>query len=343
MQAPDTSGSPPATDWRGTLTALAVAMAGTVLGTIIPSLFGEGENGRLVGMLVGGLIVALISVAGPWGQTRAMFGVIGALVAILLTYSGGRAADPKLFPPPDTIRDAITGGPDGGGSNGGVTIRSGGVGMTVDKGTLTCDDPPVCGSLTITSVGTSPLQLHDIAFEAGPNPGDFRDSGECDGRGPLASDEKCTFAVEFHPAVHDGSQRAGTLVIHQNVGDEIARVQVSGTADVIDDLGVTSDVECSYADGSLVIAFAIVHSGGIPDDFEATAQRTDVLEQPVVRHLLVEGGPPHALAVPITLPAEPQITLSVNPGVDEQDPANNTLRVAVSPVTAEGPVPCGPA
>jgi hypothetical protein len=343
MKAPDTSGRPPATDWRGTLTALTVAMSATVLGTVIPSLFGGDERGRLIGMLVGGLIVALISIAGPWGQTRAMLGLVGALGAILLTYGGGRAADPTLFPAPDRIPDVIRGDGGGGGSDGEVRISSGGVAMTVDRGTLTCDDPPACGSLTITSVGTNPLQLHDIAFEAGEHPGDFRDSGECDGRGPLASGEKCVFAVEFHPTVHDGSQRAATLVIHQNVGDELARVHVSGVADEIDDLGVTSGVQCSYTDGSLVIAFAIVHSGEIPDDFEATAQRTDVLEQPVTRQFLVEGGPPHQLALPIALPAEPQVTVSVDAGVDEQDPANNTLRVAVSPIAAEGPVACRPA
>jgi hypothetical protein len=267
--------------------------------------------------------------------------MVGALVAILLTYSGGRAADPELFPPPDEITAPIGGG--GGASGGPLTIRSGGVGMTVDHGTLTCDDPPACGNLTITSVGTNPLQLHAIAFEEGPNPADFSDSDECDDKGPLANGETCTFAVEFRPTVHDGSDRAGTLVIHQNVGDEIARVQVSGTAEEIDDLGVTTDVECSYAGGSLVIGFAIVHSGEIPDDFEATAQRTDAPEQPVTRQFLVEGGPQHELAVHVTLPAEPQVTLSIDAGVDEQDQANNTLAIAVSPITGDGPIPCGPA
>ena len=342
MEASDTSGRSPAPAWRVTLTALAVAMSGTVLGTIIPSLFGKDADGRLIGMVVGGLIVALISIAGPWGQTRALLGVLAAVVAVLLTYSGGRAADPELFPPPDEITTSIGGDDNNNTSDGSLTIRSGGVGMTVDHRSLTCDDPPACGSLTITSVGTIPLELRDIQFEAGPNPGDFRENGECDGKGPLEKGQTCTLAVEFYPTVHDGSDRAATLFIHQNVGNEIARVPVSANAEEIDDLGVTSDVECSYADDKLVIRFAIVHSGGIPDDFEASAQRTDVLGEQVMRQFNVEGGPPHELALDLTPPAEPQVTLSVNPLVDEEDEENNTLTIAVSPISAEGPIPCSP-
>jgi hypothetical protein len=341
MEASDTSGGSPAPDWRGTLTALAVALSGTVLGTIIPSLFGEDADGRLIGMLVGGLIVAVISIAGPWGQTRAMVGVLGAVIAVLLTYSGGRAADPELFPPPDEITTAIRGG--GGTSGGPLTISSGGVAMSVDHRSLTCDNPPACGSLTLTSVGTDTLELGEIEFEDGPNPGDFRDNDACDGKAPLESGQTCTLAVEFYPTVHDGSERAATLFIHQNVGSQVVRVPVSGIAEEIDDLGVTSDLDCSYAAGKLVIRFAIVHSGEIPDDFEATAQRTDVLGEPVTKQFLVEGGPPHEFEFDLTPPAQPEVTLSVDPLVDEQDQANNTLTIAVSPISADGQIDCGPA
>jgi hypothetical protein len=34
--------------------------------------------------------------------------------------------------------------------------------------------------------------------------------------------------------------------------------------------------------------------------------------------------------------------LSVDAGVDEQDQATNTLKIALSPITAEGPIHCAP-
>ena len=304
--------------------ALAVGVAATVLGTIIPSLFGTDSTGRLIGMLAGGLIVAVISVAGPWERERRLLGLVAAIAAILLTYSGGRAADPQLFPTPAEIRESV--GHIGGETDDPSTIRANGVGMRLDRTALSCGSSTDCGSVTITSVGSNPLELHDIGFEEGPNPAEFTESGTCDNHAALRNGETCRFGVEFHPSVRDGGDREATLLIHQNVGNEIARVGVSGTADVIDDLALAPDVTCSYAGEQLTIAFAVRHTGEIPDAFDATAQSTDPPGQPVTRRFLVDDGTAPELSLPVApVAADTSVTLSVDSGVDEQDADNNRM------------------
>lgn len=320
---------------RDALTGLAAGLATTVLGTIIPTAFGAGENGRLIGMLAGGAVTAIVTVKGPLEHVRTWLGVVAAVAAIVFTYNVGRAVDEQTFPPVKQITSigggnsparTITGG--GGGNGAGRTITAGGVGMRFEPASLDCGSGPECGTLTLTSLGPAPLELHEIVF-TGEAAGDFTRDGTCVQREqPLAKGETCRLDVAFDPASPDGSERTAVLEIHQNVGDEVAKVDVSGTAEPVDDLALTDDLACQYTNGELRLD---LHFTGAPADVEVTVEG---LGDPATRTVTVAEDGSGSLTIPVASPpASATLTVSIPGGHGLQVLAETGVDGDGNPVT----------
>jgi hypothetical protein len=315
---------------RDALVGLAAALATTVLGTIIPTVFGAGQDARLIGMLAGGAVTAIITVKGPLAHVRTGLGVVAALAAIALTYNVGRAVDEQAFPPVKQIapfgqhRPAHTTPPGGAGH----TITAGGVAMRVDPVSLECGSGPDCGTITLTSVGTAPLKLFGIGF-TGDAATDFSRDDTCDHREqPLATGETCSFDVAFDPTAPDGSARSAVLEIHQNVGDEVAKVDVSGTSEAVDALAFSHEVACEYADGALQFD---LHFTGTPGEVAVTVAG---LGESVTGTVTVAEDGSGSLTIPVTSPpASATLTLSVAGGDALQVVAQTVAGSDGTPVT----------
>jgi len=320
---------------RDALTGLAAALATTVLGAIIPTAFGAGQDARLIGMLAGGTVTAIVTVKGPLEHVRTWLGVVAAMAAIVFTYNVGRAVDEQTFPPVKQITPfgggnspAPTVTPVDRGNGTGRTITAGGVAMRFDPASLDCGSGPECGTITLTSLGSAPLELHDIVF-TGDAAGDFTRDGTCAQlEQPLAKGETCRFNVAFNPAAPDGSERTAVLEIHQNVGDEVARIDVSGTAEAVDDLALTHDVACGYANGELRLD---LHFTGPPADVDVTVAG---LGEPATRTVTVAEDGSGSLTIPVASPpASATLTVSVPGGDGLQVLAESGVDGGGNPVT----------
>ena len=163
--------------------------------------------------------------------------------------------------------------------------------------------------------------------------GDFTRGDECAQREqPLAEGETCRFDVAFNPASPDGSERTAVLEIHQNVGDEVAKVDVSGTTEAVDDLALTNDVACEYTNGELRLD---LHFTGAPADVEVTVEG---LGDPATRTVTVAEGGSGSLTIPVAPPpASATLTVSVPGGDSLQVLAESGVDDEGNPVTTCAP------
>jgi CSLREA domain-containing protein len=91
-------------------------------------------------------------------------------------------------------------------------------------GTVKTGTASTAKSITVTSVGATPLSVSSIAF-TGADPGDFSQNNNC--TAPLAPKGTCTINVVFKPGAR--TARSATLVITTNAHSSTQNIGLSGT------------------------------------------------------------------------------------------------------------------
>ncbi len=91
-------------------------------------------------------------------------------------------------------------------------------------GTVKTGTASTAKSITVTSVGATPLSVSSIAF-TGADPGDFSQNNNC--TAPLAPKGNCTINVVFKPGAR--TARSATLVITTNAHSSTQNIGLSGT------------------------------------------------------------------------------------------------------------------
>lgn len=336
---------------------LLAAVTASIVGTLIPAAFGGGSTSRLLGMLAGAALPTLITHIGPYQPLRIVLGLLAAAAAIGVTYFGASAVNASTFPVPEPLEQVIgtstpepippgdptptpaptatatpTEDPDS------RTYRANGVGMVVTPRTVVCREDGTCPDVTVKSIGDRELELTDIGFE-GQGRDDFRVTGDCANK-TLVTPSTCAIGVTFDPQEADGRERTATLVIHQNVGAHVAKVESTAVAPLRNDVGL-GELSCTpRADGSLEVGF----------DLDASGDRVGTVE------VVASGGsgsgasnqfaaPGDDLALTLTgVAAGDSIRVTVGGGTGPDDLPENDVRKATAPVDAplDQPGPCGP-
>lgn len=217
--------------------ALLLAVAGSVVGTVLTSATGTGPWGSLAGAALAPIISTAFSTtrAGEKGRVRTAAIVILSAVALAITWGGVSLADlatgssvipgagerPNTFPAPKA-KDS-TPRPDPTSHPSDVPAPS----TTVTEGPAIEAKPPLldCGTaavgsnivclqpVTIRSIGRGWLHITSVELNGVHSP-DFTAGPECVDKW-LDTGDTCTMQVGFHPAA-TGPRRV-TLVIHQNL------------------------------------------------------------------------------------------------------------------------------
>jgi len=212
---------------------LLLAIAGSVVGTVLTGAAGTGPWGTLAGAAVLPVVSAVFTTrrAGERGPLRAIAAVLLlTAAAVFVTWSTVSVADtasgssvmpgtghrPSTFPFPG----------DGRGAGTGTTAAR----VDVDPASLDCDEVAL-GAQTVCSAelrytGDGTLRVRDVEVR-GDAAEDFAvDARDCD---RLTDGETCTVAVLFRPSAP--GTRVATVVLHQNLPapDTGTRIPVGGT------------------------------------------------------------------------------------------------------------------
>ncbi|HEY3008833.1 MAG TPA: FHA domain-containing protein [Micromonosporaceae bacterium] len=202
--------------------ALLLAVAGSVVGTVLSGFTGTDQWGRLAGAALVPIVAATFSTkrAGDAGRVRTVAIVVLSTAALAITWAGvsvadlaagrsvvpGAASRTTTFPglsldPPES---------DPGPTTGPALVVTG----AVDCGSVFIGTRQACDArVTIRSTGNRPLRISRVEV-TGPNDADFTVGVECVNRS-LDTDETCAMTVRFSPSAV--GRREATLVIHQNL------------------------------------------------------------------------------------------------------------------------------
>jgi hypothetical protein len=237
---------------------LLLAVAGSVVGTVLTGALGTNEWGSLAAAALTPVVAATFSTqrAGDTGRVRlAAIFVLGA-AALAITWTGfeivdeatghsvvaGENQDSTLPGPAINGRDhepTTEPEPTGSPKPSSVpttppTSSEAGVRATAE---LNCGTAAVASRLPcptpvlIESIGAGPVQITGVQI-TGPDQVDFVAGEECVGR-LLDTGESCEMTVQFAPSA--GGQRVATLVIHQDIPppDEGTAVALTGIGEEI--------------------------------------------------------------------------------------------------------------
>jgi hypothetical protein len=227
------------------LPALLLAVAGSVVGTVLPGVLGTDAWGALAGAAVGPVVSSVFSTryTGEHGRIRAAAIVVLSLAALLITVTGftlgDRATGGSVLPGndrtstfPDLTDDTTTTPDDGGDTGGGASPSASSPAAIVEPAAVACGDVPVgseqgCPVATIRYHGSDRLHVTSVELR-GDAAGDFTAAEECVDHW-LDPEQSCEMTVTFHPSA--AGDRTATLVVHQNLPrpDHGTIVQVTGT------------------------------------------------------------------------------------------------------------------
>jgi FHA domain len=232
------------------LTGLALAVGGSVVGTVLTGAFADRPWGALAGAAVGPVVAAAFANrrAGEPRRVRAAAVVILSIGALAITVAGFGVADSvtgkavvgkgdSTFPRPQAepahtgsshrkTTGNGTGSPSDSGAASGPEDQV--VPQALDCGSVESGASRPCSqTLTISSVGTRPLHITSMRM-TGPDADDFQQDEQCVDH-VLEVGESCTTTVTFRP--QDVGPRTASLVIHQNKPrpDEGTTVALTGT------------------------------------------------------------------------------------------------------------------
>ena len=213
------------------VSALLLAIGGSVVGTILTGAAGTGQWGTLAGAAVGPVISTVFSTkrTGEKGRVRGAAIVMLSLGALLITWAGfsvtDAAAGKSIVPGTDDRSSTFPEPRNNGNDSGGQTSRPFPSTSTsaTPKTPIVAIDPVECGTVALGSQQNCPVtiryngkgRLHITGVEVtGPDTGDFTPGRECVDKW-LEQDQTCSMTVRFEPSAT--TQRTATLVVHQNL------------------------------------------------------------------------------------------------------------------------------
>ncbi|SNY73408.1 hypothetical protein [Paractinoplanes atraurantiacus] len=210
--------------------ALLFEILAGVCGALLAAAFDGSAETRLLGAVIGTVVAALFTVAGPWLNVRAGAAVAITVIALLLTYGGGRAVSVAAGPGVD-IFPPVPGPRKGGGSGGGTTPTTsppatggtceGTLCIRVTPTKLACGPGP-CGPVVVTNTGRKTLAIGEVEF-TGTGARLFQHDGGCAGQ-RLQPKKSCEIRIAYTGA-EDGTAK---LVIHQNLKGPASRITLTG-------------------------------------------------------------------------------------------------------------------
>jgi hypothetical protein len=231
--------------------ALMMAVAGSVVGTILTGITGTGQWGTLAGAAVGPVVSTVFSTkrTGEKGRVRGAAIVLLSVAALLITWAGfsvtDAAAGTAVVPGADHRSNTFPGGNAGGSAADPTPTHRGNPATPSTPATDPSSvavvqlDPVTCGSVavgsaatcagvTITYHGDDRLRITGVEV-VGPHSGDFRPGRDCVGEW-LSPGQSCEMIVQFRPTA--AGDRTATLVVHQNLPrpDRGTRAPLTGTA-----------------------------------------------------------------------------------------------------------------
>ncbi|GAA2711065.1 FHA domain-containing protein [Actinoplanes palleronii] len=199
--------------------ALLLAVAGSVVGTVLTDAAGTGPWGTLAGAAIGPLVSTTFSTrhAGEKGRVRAAAIGILSVSALFITWAGVSVAEtatkqrtttfPRVFSapaPPDPVVEVDP----------------------VQCGSADVDMAAACPDVTIRYRGGSRVHITGVEV-IGRDAGDFIPGSECVGD-RLGDGDTCRMTLSFRPSAP--AERKATLVIHQDLPapDRGTRALVTG-------------------------------------------------------------------------------------------------------------------
>ncbi|WP_158879734.1 hypothetical protein [Amycolatopsis anabasis] len=216
---------------------LLVTVAGSILGTVIPTAFGEGP----VPTLLGAASLAVLTAAGLTGAdgtargVRAIAAVLLAIGAVALTVSGVTLTDlirgkslngehQNTFPVAPAAAEPPTRAP-----SSPKTVKPGiSLPATLDCGRGAPRTAHTCPAIEVRSTGGAPLKITKLEFD-GPHRAEFavdRTGTDC-GAANLDPGDECAITLRFTPAAP--GNRTARLVVHQNLPGPASFVKLTGT------------------------------------------------------------------------------------------------------------------
>lgn len=224
------------------VSALLLAIAGSVVGAMLSGAAGTGPWGSLAAAAIGPVVSSAFSTkrAGEKGRVRRAAIIILSATALAVTWAGISLAERATGKPvlPGTAERVYTfPGSAVMGRGGGTTASSltvtDGLAVTatnsVDCGTIAVGATVHCApAVEVRSTGTE--RLHITGVDVTGDGGDFSADDSCAGRW-LNTGETCEMTVAFTPS--QAGKRTATLVIHQNLPapDTGTPVALSGTGE----------------------------------------------------------------------------------------------------------------
>ncbi|GAA4606713.1 hypothetical protein GCM10023107_77830 [Actinoplanes octamycinicus] len=218
--------------------ALFLAVAGSVVGTVIPAALNSGSWGTLAGATIGPVISTVFSTkyTGEKGRVRVAAIVLLSVAALVITVTGftlgdkatGGSVVPGAGDRTGTFPDLIEENPGKGGDPDPAPTDPAVVELSAVRcGSATVGESRGCPIATVRYHG--PDRLHVTGVEMrGDAAGDFTAGGDCADRW-LDPEEACEMTVTFRPSAE--GDRSATLVVHQNLPspEDGTTAQVTGT------------------------------------------------------------------------------------------------------------------
>jgi hypothetical protein len=219
---------------------LALAVGGSVVGTVLTSAVGSGPWGTLAGAALTPVVTTAFATrrAGEKGRARTAVVAILSVAALTITWAGFTAADTAAGKP------VIPGASDQAGTFPGVeaqalpapahrtttrgpTPTNPASGAAVDCGTTAVGSTANCAPAILTYRASGSLTIRSLEVN-GNEAGEFSAETECVGR-TLTTGESCETSVTFTPAAE--GTRTATLIIHQSLPppDRGSRFPLTGT------------------------------------------------------------------------------------------------------------------
>ena len=209
---------------------LLAAVIGSVAGTLVTTAFNTSPDVALIGAALGAAIPPLVAVVGPFTHLRLGAGVLVAVLALFLTYSGFTITEKAAgrptttFPVPDPIERPD---PDPSVSKSASPTPSlpkptceGNLCINWSPRQLQCSDDSCEDVVTVRSQGSKRLRVTSLEIT-----GDAADrlspDGTCEGAS-LEQDESCEIAIRVEP----GEPGTAQLVIHQNLKGPASYVDI---------------------------------------------------------------------------------------------------------------------
>jgi hypothetical protein len=219
---------------------LALAVGGSVVGTVLTSAVGSGPWGTLAGAALTPVVATAFATrrAGEKGRVQTAAVAILSAAALAITWAGFSAADTAAGKPviPGAsdqagtfpgVKAQVLSGPEDGTTPQKQGQTGPAPGAPVDCGAADIGSTTTCQPAVLTYQGSGTLTITSTEV-TGDQAGEFSAGTECVGR-TLATGESCETGVTFTPAAEGA--RTATLIVHQDLPapDRGSQFPLSGT------------------------------------------------------------------------------------------------------------------